>query len=135
LLALAAGVIPHLAGCANGPNSPASASTATSPATSTVNVAGDWNDVAAALEVAIRDQGFAVLSETRGELAHEFELLTIRDEPGSITARRDTTDSASSITLTCRIGAVGDPRREQPLLAAMTKRLKDLAGVDYRPVR
>lgn len=94
-------------------------------------VAGDWDDVAAALFGALRDQEVAVLSEKSGPTEQSFELLTIRDEPGLVVARQG---SEGAITLSCVIGPFGDPDRERMLLARMSQRLKELAGVGARPM-
>jgi hypothetical protein len=63
-----------------------------------------------------------------------FELLTILDQPGTLTAHRDT-DQADLIPIrwTCSIGRFRDAGKEEQILKAAAARMKALAGVDYRP--
>jgi hypothetical protein len=98
-----------------------------------VTVKGDWNDVTASVYAAIRDQEVALLSEKRTADRVTYELLTARDEPVRLVATR--TADQDSITLRSRFGHFGDPARERRFTERIASRLRDLAGVDYRPIR
>lgn len=134
----AAGVMVGLAACASSAR-PAVATDAASPGTMTIRA--DWNDVDAAVEIAITRAEMAILRRT-AEPADQpeqirFELLTMMDERGVLTVTRDAGagDAMIPIHLEARVGHFGDPAREQVLLRAMADRLEQLAGVDYAPLR
>jgi hypothetical protein len=102
-------------------------------------VHGDWNDVRPAVAVSVDKIETAILSSTSADEEYRFKLETIAAEPGWLTARPEGADPASGkpipIRLTASIGHFGSPERERQLLEATRKRLEDLAGVDYRPIR
>ncbi len=91
---------------------------------------GDWDDVAASVYAAVRDQEVAIVSETAGAQTLEFGLLTIRDERGMLVATRGLHDE---VVLTCTIGN-GEPDRERMLMQRVSRRLKELHGVGTRPM-
>jgi hypothetical protein len=106
------------------------------PASGELAVQGDWNDVTASVYAAIRDQEVAMLSELRSEGRIEFEFMTAQDEPVTLVAvRTGEGDEGVTITLTSRFGHFGDPMRERKFMERVASRLRDLAGVDYRPIR
>lgn len=104
------------------------------PASSELTVIADWNDVEAAAIVAVEPYETVILGSTPGDRVHTFDLLTIMDDTGTLTARRDT-DAADLIPihLTCTLGLFGDPDRERAILRDAAARLRALAGVEYRP--
>lgn len=106
----------------------------------TTRVEADWDDVYAATVAAAGKTESVVLS-TRTPSPNELvvELQTIRDEPVEVTARmvgRPASDGGSvPIDITCRYGLLGDAGEQRRMLDAISARLVDLRGVDYRPVR
>ena len=103
---------------------------------STAVVKADWNDVAASLYAAMREQGVTILSEKHEPLEQRFELLTIRDERGLLTATRGSQErDPVLIELRCTIGHVRNPALEKRVLDRVVRRLGDLMGVDARPIR
>lgn len=96
----------------------------------------DWADVEAAVLVGASAAEMAVLGDEAGEGERAFRLLTIRDESAELRARTAAPESERPvpIELSARVGHFGDPERERVLLEAVARRLRDLAGVDYRPL-
>lgn len=119
----------------------APATDATSPGATTVR--GDWDDVDAAVQVAITRAEMAILRRTAEPADQpdpdriQFELLTMMNDRAVLTATREAGagESLIPIHLEARVGHFGDPAREQVLLRAMADRLEQLAGVDYAPAR
>lgn len=76
-------------------------------------------------------------------LERVYELVTIHDEPVVLRARRDrdfpglvpAEAPPQPLELCARVGRTGDPARERLLLDAVARRLGQLAGVDYAPIR
>lgn len=65
-----------------------------------------------------------------------YYLQTLRDEPATLTARFDGSVSGTGrITLTASVGRAGDAAREQALLENVARRLEQLRGVDFAPIR
>lgn len=132
----AAGLGSIFTGCEAGPGrSPEAAAAATSPVSLTVRA--DWDDVDAALEVALSRAQLAILSRSPdGPDRVTWRLLSVQDEPAHLTAVRPpgATQDPTDITLEARIGLFGDPRREEQFLKFMERRLNQLAGVDYAPL-
>ena len=100
----------------------------------------DWDDLYAAGVVAASRAEAALLSiKSPGPDETVLEFRTIRDEPVEVAARRLEPPAAagapSRIELTCRYGRFGDAHEQARLLEAMTRRLADLRGVDYRKAR
>jgi len=127
-----------LSGCSSSPSFGPIARDRAPPTTIRVNA--DWDDVYAATVTAAGQAESVILtaqSNAAGELI--LELETIRDEPVEVTARiagePSTPGGSVPIDLTCRYGRLGDAREQQEMLAAISARLADLKGVDYRPIR
>lgn len=135
-------------GC--GAGNPRAISAAGLPSTMLVNA--KWSDVEPALEVAVRRVEMAIVDREIGPDLLRFELLTAGAEPGWLTARpspltpptlRSTpsgTPSAADegevpITLETRVGLFGDVVRERQLLSALERRLSQLRGREWAPVR
>jgi hypothetical protein len=107
-----------------------------------LRVRGDWDDVDAAVAVGVSRGEAATLSSIQGEGRREYRLLSIDDEPGVLIAQlvvgeqnRAGAAAGVQIDLTCRIGRYQDEARERIILEQTQQRLKNLAGVDYRPIR
>lgn len=100
-------------------------------------VIGDWDDVDASVASVIGRFEMAVLSSSASQDEQTFELLMISDEPAFVYARRAprSGDAMIPITLSCKVGYFGDPVKEKQFIVALAARLKDLAGVDFRPDR
>jgi hypothetical protein len=100
------------------------------------SVLADWDDLDAAVLAAVGPNETALLAWSKDELEQVFLLRTIRDEEGRLVARREqAAPDPVRIDLTCQIGLFGDPPAEQAILEATRRRLAELAGVDYRPIR
>lgn len=80
-----------------------------------------------------------IVSQSATDLEQVFELLGVTDEHGKLIARRDAADLNATrpipIRLACNFELGGDPDRSRRILEETRRRLADLAGVDYRPVR
>lgn len=101
---------------------------------------GDWNDVLAAVTVAVPSIDAAVLKVTSAGDEQRFEIETAGADPGWLVAVPDGSADPKSpdpirIRLTAAVGLFGDPAREAKLLEATRKRLADLAGVGFAPLR
>lgn len=134
-LALAA-ALPGLFACAS--STPAGPIGGEPAPESVAVVTADWDDLeAAAVLAASKTESVvvAVSERTTGEMV--FELVSIRDEPVVVTARRPGTPrpGPEPIELTCTVGRLGDATLQARFLDAMSRRLTDLSGVDYRKVR
>jgi hypothetical protein len=100
-------------------------------------VVADWDDVDAAVEVALHHVQMAKDHEevSPDELERRYYLVTITDEPALLTLRRkDIEDGPQMIMLEASVGRFGDPGREAGLVRAVRHRLKALAGVTHAPV-
>jgi hypothetical protein len=108
-------------------------------------VRGDWDDVDTSVAVGVSRGEAAVLSST-ADAEHPgrklYTLLSILDERGTLTARRLPEDGntalpgpGDAIEFTCRFAPFRNPERERTILVQTRRRLRDLAGVDYRPIR
>lgn len=96
-------------------------------------VRGDWDDALPAARVAASAAEMAILQVAApAEFEVRLELIAIGDAAGSATIRRI---DGSTLEVTCRVGRFGDSRREDRFLDALERRLAQLAGVDFAPVR
>jgi hypothetical protein len=108
-----------------------------------VIVRGDWDDVDAAAEVGVSRGEAAILSSRLEQGRREYELVSIQDEPGILIASLAAAPEEAAgppgpgvpIELTCRMGRSENRARERVILLQTARRLKDLAGVDVRPIR
>lgn len=129
---VALGLIAAIAACAS---KPAVSTVERTNGTTIVAARGDWNDVPASVYASISTAEVAILSESSSETSYTFELLSILDQNGRLTVARaiGSPSERVNLTLTCSIGLLGDPVREETLVRAVAARLKELEGVDYRP--
>jgi hypothetical protein len=100
-------------------------------------VVADWNDVDAAVEVALHQVQMAMdhTEASSDELEKRFPLWTVTDEPATLTIRREAIGQESQrLTLEASVGRFGDPARESRLIHAVRHRLKSLAGKTHAPV-
>jgi len=112
----------------------------------TIEVRGDWDDVESAVQVAAGHSemaieagaGFALQPAEVAEVPTRrcrYELVTAADEPVLIRFAALSTDDPGPIRITVLVGAFGDQPREAALLGELRRRLEDLAGKDWAPVR
>jgi len=118
----------------------------------------DWDDLDAALEIALTACELGVLARTpqlveiertdrfgaepypdRVETARRWRLVTRDGRRGELRAVRPVEDAqagerGNAIELAARIGPFGTPTEERCLLDTMTARLEDLRGPGARPV-
>lgn len=104
-----------------------------------LEVVADWNDVEAAVLAATGRVEMAFVSQAEAPGRHVFELRTIRDEPAELvfTCELGALPEGERIPIRiwCSVGRFGDSGREAQVLRAVAKRLGDLAGVDFAPIR
>lgn len=107
---------------------------------------GDWDDVEAAVQVAAGRSEMAIvhvvgLRLNPAEAARVptrrcvFELRTAGDEPVRLEFRAASTTDPGDIVAEAHVGRYGDRGREEHVLAEVRRRLADLAGVDWAPIR
>lgn len=97
------------------------------------SVAGDFDDVDAAVDVACSVCELAVVTKSSDEDGtRRFEMVTVTDEPAWATARES---SDGVVEMRVRIRDVGDAAWEDQFLDAVQKRLWQLKGVTSAPVR
>lgn len=103
-----------------------------------VVVRADWDDLDAALELAVRKvEAAVVVRRDPAPGRAEFEIVTATDEPGILTATAGEAPGPRPIPirLEARVGRFGDRDREGRVLQAWRARLEQLAGVDWAPAR
>lgn len=131
-------------GCA-GPDVIGRGSPTTPPGT-TREIAGDMDDVDAAVDVAISASQLALVRREEPEPGVvRYTLVTLGDEPGVAVVREGGREGASvgangeasvgAIVVTVRIRARGDDAWEKRFLDALAKRLGQLRGVDAAPIK
>lgn len=108
------------------------------PAT-TESIAGDWEDVDVAVSAAAIRMEMTVLhglgraGQGDDESAdREYQLRSVTDEPVWVLVRR--TDGPW-YEVSAKIGRFGHPEREQELIGWISRRLRELAGVDVRRIK
>lgn len=108
-----------------------------------ITVVADWNDVYAAAQIAAGKNETAITSHSETPTEQVMELRTVTADSGRLTARRDTPAPAFGapdpapipIHLTCTVGLFGDAQRQGAILEWTRRRLEQLKGVDWAPVR
>lgn len=134
-------LLPMLTACATEPPEPRSVSPVTQatldelPAAA-ITARGKLRDLTAAVNRAIDTRELAVLQETGDERAgvRVFELVGLRGEPGLIRVEFSPVSehladrrTPRDMTLSVRLGALGDPDREADLLRALAGEIEELA--------
>lgn len=102
----------------------------------TLRGTGDWNDIHAAVLLAAEqsDSAIAKVYEPAPDV-RLFRLATVRAETSWLKVTRlEPVDGVSEVRMQARIGRFGDPPRERALMERVARRLKILAGVNYRPI-
>jgi hypothetical protein len=121
----------------------------TTPPGTTREIAGDRDDLDAAVDVAISASQLALVRREEPEPGVvRYTLLTLGDEPGVAEVRTLRHDAASdavagaegsargkAMVVTVRIRARGDDGWEKRFLDALAKRLGQLRGVDAAPIK
>lgn len=105
-------------------------------APSVMEAEGDWEDLAASVQVGAEQSEMAIVRQPKhvADSPARFELVTNLNEPVVLKAER-AGESAKKITLTAAVGRFGDQGRERALLRRIARRLGDLYGVEFAPVR
>ncbi len=105
---------------------------------------GDWDDVYAAALVGTEQADCAIVRVLEStEKTWKAEIKSVRDEHGTLTAFRchgrctGTPEQLAdaNITLVCSLGVFGNAETEQDILVKTTRRLRDLHGVEFAPIR
>jgi hypothetical protein len=101
-------------------------------------VRGDWDDADAAVRTGVRREQMAIESRREYRSVEDedatvivYHLRTVRGDSGDLTLKRLAGDE---ILVRCRIGAMGSEGAEAALVSEVSKRLRALAGRDYRPL-
>ncbi len=98
-----------------------------------VQVQGDWDDVDAAMDVALSEVEAAVESSQAVGLSKRYLIRTVRGEPGEVVLTQ--LETPGDIGLSVQIGRFGDRSREKRLADAIRSRLGALYGRDAAPLR
>lgn len=118
-------------------------------------IVADWTDVVPAAIVAASQVEMAIVRQAPDDrdipraLRIDLELVTLTGEPVVVEATREPIDPSAvapgdrgasagesvRVSLVARVGRFGSPGAERRLLEAMSRRLLDLRGVEFRPVR
>lgn len=122
-----------MAGCAS--VGPAGFSTTPDESPSRATLLGDWNDLEAALIVAASKAEMAVmLVSAAGESEFRAQLTTVTDEKVSLAVSR-VVNEPERLEASCRVGHFGDAEAERRLLGHLARRLAQLRGREWAPVR
>ena len=121
-------IVCSLFGCSGG--GPVSSTPPAGP--STIEAVGDWDDVGAAATYAVEAGEAAIEDVAVGDARAVFSLRGVGGEPGVLEATRGEGDE---IVASCSIGRFGDERRQRRVLEAFARRLGQLHGVEYAPIR
>lgn len=106
---------------------------------SVTEVDGDWDDVEAAVIVGA-EQSEAVIVRQSGGMKDDVRVFVIRnvlDQRGELTVTRKgaNADGSSRIEMRLGVGTFGDQRKQATMLARVAKRMDDLKGREWAPVR
>lgn len=100
------------------------------------SVQGDWDDADAAVYGGLDSTGAAVtrvyaVSPTR----REYRLRCMSGEDGVLVIQKPqaSSDEPARLEVRCSIGRLGDPEREEVIVKAVTRRIRELCGVEYAP--
>jgi hypothetical protein len=144
-IGLCGGFAGFFAGCSG----PAWATHGAHSSGTTLQAVGDWNDIDAAVEVAVKKAELAVVeardaTDERGRAQRVFTLVGLGNEPAEliVTAKGGAGDKSSlaqagpvAMQLSASVGRFGDAAREKTLVNALRARLGQLSGVDFAPLR
>jgi hypothetical protein len=96
-------------------------------------VVADWDDVDAAVEVAVKRSEVGLAGPARREEGRVvFPIRTISDEAGELVVTRGEGDR---VTVEASIGRFGDAAWESRVVGAVARRLRELGGVEWAPVK
>lgn len=94
---------------------------------------GDWDDTDASVSVGVEAIEAALTSVHQPAPGRrEYRLKRVNGEVGLLVIERGEGDV---LNLTASIGPLGDPERERKLVQAVRRRLDQLHGVEFAPVR
>lgn len=98
----------------------------------------DFNDVDAAVDIAVGRVEAAVLSSNQTPSGWEYSLVLLHGEPGrlSVSKVEPAGDDATSglLELRASLGLWGMPSLERKLESDVATRLDQLSGVDFAPL-
>lgn len=109
------------------------AAVATESGPSAQVVAGDWDDLDAAVDVGLEAAEVAVLRREVSDTQGRWELVSIRDQLGELVIRR--AGEPDKLTVEATIDQPRDPEREGRLVSAVCRRLRQLYGQGAAPLR
>lgn len=103
-------------------------------------IAGDWDDIHAAVRTALRRCQVASERRTVHRVASDegieivdYALITVRGDTGLLRLRGS--PELGTIEISCRISAIGAPEAEACIVNELEARLAELFGRDYAPLR
>ena len=137
---LAAVLLPAGCGGAGGTRVPARVLALAAGSVIEARVAGDWDDVDAALEPGLERAELATLTTERSDDRRAWELVNIAGVSGRLVVMRDVgggRDARGCEQLTLTASMPGPEGNEQAyrLVTRMAERLEQLAGVEWAPMR
>jgi hypothetical protein len=100
-------------------------------------VTADWADADAAVEVAAKKVEMGLERSEDVGPGRRYYLRTEGDEPVELDIHPapGSESDPRPLRIEARVGRFGNAQREGQLAAAVARRLRQLAGVDYAPVR
>ncbi len=93
-------------------------------------VEGDWDDLLASVDAIVERHALGVIRREQDESRATIELVDVLGRPIRIEAEA----VESGIRLEVRAGRFGDPAMERVLAADLTRRLRQLRGVEVAPI-
>jgi len=108
----------------------------TQSAGTTMDMNGDWDDVAPAVRVGASECEMAVVSASAPDAkgVQEFTLVTLSDEPATVRTEAIGDTDPRPVRVWARVGTFGDVARERALLREVERRLTQLRGRDWAPL-
>lgn len=110
---------------------------------STRQVVADWDDVEAAVNLAVSQSQSAILEarndKDKGDRCKWYTLLTIREETGTLEVCREgegppLEGKPEALVIKAKLGPTGDSNYEKMLLDFVEQRLKALVGDKVAPI-
>lgn len=112
---------------------PRSARPAPPAGPTTIEAVGDWNDIGVAAAFGAGAGEAAIEDAQIDETVAIFSLRAVNGEPGVLDVTR--AEEGDRVVASCTIGRFGDAVRQRRILEAFARRLQQLYGVDYAPIR
>lgn len=102
------------------------------------SVRADWDDADAAVHGGLPPTGVTVTEVVPiSSTSRQYRLRCMSGEDGALTIDRPAAGAGqdAEIRVRCSIGRLGDPKLEKAVVESVTRRLHELRGVEYAPIR